>query len=316
MALDPHMKAFVDQALAAGMPPDFRAVGAVAAREQSAAAGAMMGTGPEMAKVSDVVAPLPSAPLPARLYIPNGRLSALIVFYHGGGWVLGDIAAYDAPARRLAMASHCAVLSVAYRLAPEHAFPTTVEDCYAALKWAADQVPQLTGEALPLAVAGDSAGGNLAAVVALMARDRHGPKIALQCLIYPVTDADFTTPSYREFATGYLLTADAMRWFWDQYVPDTARRSDPMASPLRATSLAGLPAAMVETAGIDALRDEGESYAQALKKAGVKATLRRWDGLVHGFFQFAMILPPAGEAVDRMGTDIDAFFSSLRGAGP
>lgn len=315
MALHPYMKAFIDQAVAAGMPPDFPAIGAVAAREQSVAAGAMMGTGPEMSKVSDVDMPLPATVLPARLYVPHGRLSALIVFYHGGGWVLGDLTGYDASARRLAMSSHCAVLSVAYRLAPEHPFPTAAEDCYAALKWAADTVRQLTGSALPLAVAGDSAGGNLAAVVALMARDRRGPKIDLQCLIYPVTDANFGTASYREFATGYLLTSEAMRWFWDQYVPDTARRLDPLVSPLRASSLAGLPTAMVETAEFDALRDEGENYAQALQKAGVKVTLRRWEGLVHGFFQFAMILPPAGEAVDRMGADIDGFFASSAGIG-
>lgn len=304
MPLDPVMKIFLDQLTAAGLPPDFAAMGAEAAKASSAATVNMLGQGPEMGRIEDHEIAGPAGPIPVRLYVPDENIVGLIVFYHGGGWVLGSIEGYDAVCRRLAAVSHCAIISVGYRLAPEHSFPAPVEDCYAALIWAEQRMTAILGRRVPLVVAGDSAGGNLAAVIAMVARERAGPKIDLQLLIFPVTDADFSTASYRDFAEGYMLPAKMMIWFWEQYVPDVSKRTNPHASPLRAGTLAGLPAALVETAGYDPLRDEGEAYAAKLQADGVRVKLRRWDSLCHGFFQMAMVLPPAGDAVDQIGFDL------------
>jgi acetyl esterase len=308
--LDPQMAALLEVATAAGMPPDFRAMGPAAAKAASKLSGAQMGQGPEVARIENLTIPGPQGPIGARLYTPNARPRGLIVFFHGGGWVVSDLDGYDPCVRRLASQAECAVLSVDYRMAPEFPFPAPLEDCYAAARWAGDQVVRLAGWPVPLMVAGDSAGGNLSAAVALLARDRSRPTIDLQVLIYPVTDADFETQSYKDFDKGYLLTADAMTWFWEQYVPDVENRANPLASPLRAKSLKGLPAALVESAGYDPLRDEGEAYAARLEREGVPTVLRRWSGLTHGFFQFAMVLEPAGLALDAIAYDIRARLST------
>jgi len=304
--LDPQMKAFVDMAIEAGMPPDFRKLGAVAAKQASREAGARMGEGPEVAHVEDIAIPGPAGPIRARVYKPMEAAKGVIVYLHGGGWVVGDLYGYNACRRRLTNAAECVVVSVDYRMAPEFPFPAPVHDCYAALKWVADNMPAIAGKALPLVIAGDSAGGNLSAATALLARDKGGPKIDLQVLIYPVTDADFKTESYQSFAEGFLLTSDLMTWFWEQYVPEEAERFHPLASPLRAASLKGLPPALVESAGYDPLRDETEAYAERLQQEGVPTVLRRWGGLTHGFFQFAMVLEPAGQALDAIAADIKA----------
>jgi acetyl esterase len=304
MTLDPMMQQLLEFSREAGMPPDFTVIGVAAAKQLAADTASRMGTGPQMAHVEDLKIDGPAGPIRARWYVPANPVDGLIVFYHGGGWVLGTLDGYDPVARRLASASGYALLSIDYRTAPEHPFPAPVEDCYAALRWADRNRQRLCGDSAPLVIAGDSAGGNLAAVVALRARDEGGPRIALQVLIYPVTDCDFSTPSYRAFGDGYLLTAKAMQWFWDQYVADHAARHNPLASPLRANSLAGLPPALVELAGYDCLLDEGAAYARRLDADGVPTATRCWSGLVHGFIQFAMVLPPAGDAADRIGADI------------
>jgi acetyl esterase len=221
----------------------------------------------------------------------------LLVFFHGGGFVIGDIDTHDATCRGLAKAAHCIVVSVDYRLAPEHPFPAAPEDCYAATVWVADNAASLGGDGARLAVGGDSAGGNLAAVVALMARDRGGPALTHQLLIYPVIDHNFDTASYVENGRGYLLSREMMMWFWGLYLEDAGDGSKPYASPIRAEDLSGLAAATIISAEFDPLRDEGEAYARRLGDADVAVTARRYDGMVHGFFAMTAVLDRAREAV-------------------
>jgi acetyl esterase len=198
------------------------------------------------------------------------------------------------------------VVSVDYRLAPEHKFPAAAEDAYAATVWVASHAEELAADVSRIVVAGDSAGGNLAAVAALMARDRGGPRLALQLLIYPVTDAACDTPSYRENADGYLLTASAMKWFWGHYLSDPGGGADPYASPLRAADLAGLAPALILTAEFDPLRDEAEAYATRLKEAGVVVRMKRYDGMIHGFFGMGDFLDRAAEAMAEAGTAVQS----------
>jgi len=239
----------------------------------------------EVAKVTDVKIPGPGGELPARIYTPKGATSApIIVYYHGGGWVGGNLVVVDEPCRALANRTGMVVVAATYRLAPEHTFPAAPEDAYAALLWAAANGGKYGGDTKRIAVMGDSAGGNLAAVVALMARDRSGPKVSAQVLTYPVTDATGKYPSLSENAEGYLLHTAAMKFFWDHYVPDASQRTNPYASPLLASNHKGLPPAFVITVEYDPLRDEGEAYAAKLKAAGVPVTAQRYNGLVHGVY--------------------------------
>ena len=221
-----------------------------------------------------------------RIYQPEGYAGrGALVYLHGGGWVLGDIDSHDETCRRLADGAGVMVVSVDYRLAPEAQYPKPLDDCYAATLWVAANAGELGIDARRIAIGGDSAGGNLAAAVALRSRDEAiGPQLCFQLLIYPVTDADFETTSYKDNADGYFLTRDIMRWFWDHYVPEQADREAAYASPLRAASLSDLPPALVQTAEFDPLRDEGEAYATALTAAGVRVAATRYPGLVHGFF--------------------------------
>jgi acetyl esterase len=305
MTMLPAMKALVDAMNAAGGAPDFATIGPLAGREHAAAAGGRIPAGPASVSTEDFAYPAADGVgVHARLYRPETPAHGLVVFFHGGGWVLNSVAEYDAVCRHLAVNSRCAVLSADYRRAPEHPFPTPLEDCYAATVWAAAQAPTWVGRAAPIAVAGDSAGGNLAAAVALLAKARGGPSLAAQCLIYPCTDADFSRSSYNVFGTGAMLTASSMRWFWDQYVPTASDRTNPFASPLRAPDLSGLPRTMVEIAEYDPVRDEGEAYAEALGRAGVATSMRRWYGLCHGFFQLAPLIPPAMSAVRQIARDL------------
>jgi acetyl esterase len=210
------------------------------------------------------------------------------VYFHGGGWVTGNVDAYDPTCRSLANAAGCVVVSVDYRLAPEHKFPAAPEDCYAAVQWVAASAAEFGGDPSRLAVGGDSAGGNLAAVVSHMARDRGGPPLAFQLLVYPVTDHHFGTVSYQQNGDGYLLTRDSMVWFWNHYLEKEADGTSPLASPLRCTNLANLPPAFVITAEFDPLRDEGEAYGKCLTSAGVATTVKRYDGMIHGFFSLGV----------------------------
>jgi acetyl esterase len=238
--------------------------------------------GDDLLRVEDRVVPGPAGDIPVRLYAPGpGDALGVVAFFHGGGWVLSSIDGHDALARRLAQRSGALVVSVGYRLAPEHPFPAAHEDCWAVTRWLADHAADLGGDPARLAVAGDSAGANLAAGVALRARD-EGLDLRLQLLVYPCVDADGDTASMTENGRSYFLTAADMRWFWDQYVP-AAHRHDPYAVPARATDLRGVAPALVQTAEFDPLRDEGEQYAARLAAAGVPVTCTRYDGVVHGF---------------------------------
>ena len=230
--------------------------------------------------------------------------------FHGGGWVIGDLDTADRQSREVCRGTGALVVSVDYRLAPEHRFPAAAEDCYAATRWAAEHASDHEGDATRLAVAGDSAGGNLAAVVAQMARDRGGPRLVFQLLVYPVTDGvDNDWPSYRDNGDGYLLTTAAMGWFWNHYAPSAADRRNPYASPLKAESLAGLPPALVMTAEFDPLRDEGEAYARALATAGVDAELVRYDGFIHGFFSHTGTIPATRKAMEKACNALSAAFA-------
>jgi len=233
-----------------------------------------------------------------RVYRPAASsLLPVLVYFHGGGWVTCSIEAYDGLCRALANRADCIVVSVNYRLAPEHKFPAAVEDAYAACVWVASQAQELGGDPTRIAIGGDSCGGNLTAVVALMARERKNPPLAFQMLLYPCTDYEFERPSCLENAKGYYLTLDAMRWFWRQYLNSEADAAHPSASPLRAEDLSNLPPALVITAQFDPLRDQGEAYATRLREANVPVTYKCYDGMIHCFLSFASKLERAQAAL-------------------
>ncbi|HEX7668283.1 MAG TPA: alpha/beta hydrolase [Polyangiaceae bacterium] len=266
--------------------------------------------GPD-AEIRDVLIPGPAGDIPARVYRPHGtgsKVLPVLMWFHGGGFVIGSVHESDSDCRRLAVDSNVVVVSVEYRLAPEHPFPAGPEDCYAATAWVAAHASELRVDASRLAVGGDSAGGNLATVVALMARDRGGPPIAFQLLVYPVTDlASMETPSHHANAVGYYLTRASMMWFREAYVPDASGRMHGHVSPLHAPDLGGLPPALVITAEFDPLRDEGEIYADRLRAAGVSVTRTRHDGMIHGFFSMNEFLQGGRRAMTEA-------VNALRGA--
>jgi acetyl esterase len=240
----------------------------------------------------------------ARAYRPREGRLPLIVYFHGGGWVVGSVDNADNYCRALANRAGCVVLSVDYRLAPEHRYPAAADDAYDATVWGFEHAGALDIDPARIAVAGSSAGGNLATVTALRARDRGGPPIAAQLLQVPVTDHDFTRPSYRAYASGHGLTLAAMRWFWDHYVPDGSRRDERDASPLRAHDLSRLPPAIVLTAECDPLRDEGRAYADRLRAAAVPVTYLEYPGMVHGFMGWASKLPVGRQAFEDVGAKL------------
>jgi acetyl esterase len=261
--------------------------------------------------VRDLSIPGPEGPgtgLPIRTYRPpSAEPLPVLVYFHGGGWVRGDLDTHDGLCRLLAEAVDCVVVSVAYRRAPEHPFPAPVHDAYAATTWAAAHAGIVGGDPDRVAVGGDSAGGNLAAAVTLLARDRDGPDIAHQTLIYPVTDYDLHTDSYHENAAGYLLSRASMRWYWERYLDDAVDGANPYASPLRALDLSGLPPATVVTAGYDPLRDDGAAYADRLRESGVSVTHANYPGMVHVFASFPD-LERARDARATIANDLDDAF--------
>jgi acetyl esterase len=292
--LDPQMKILLDMFNAAG-PMFLRAETPEQARAKMQA---LLAANPmpleAIYRVEDRHIPGAAGQIPVRVYTPEGNPPmGVLVYFHGGGWVLGDLESHDRGCRTLANSAGCVVVSVDYRLAPEHVFPAGAEDCYAATKWVSENAASLGADPARLAVGGDSAGGNLAAVVSMMSRDRGGPSIGFQLLFYPVTDCALDTPSQKEFAAdGYVLSRADMGWFWNHYLDSDTEKTNPYASPLRAKNLAGLPPALVLTASHDPLRDEGERFAQRLISAGVKVTCTRYEGVTHGFISFA-------DAVDK-----------------
>lgn len=258
-----------------------------------------------LASIRDATAPGPAGPVPVRVYTPRVEppLPGL-VWFHGGGWVLGDLETHDALCRHLALACAAVVVSVDYRLAPEHPFPAAVDDATAATRWVAANAAALDVDPHRLAVGGDSAGGNLATVVCRRARDTGHPALRWQLLVYPITDCDFDTASYTENATGYGLTRAGMQWFWHHYVPGSDERLHPDASPLRAADLTRLPPAYVITAEYDPLRDEGEAYARRLIEAGVSTRLERFPGMIHGFVRRTGQLTASEVALRRVAAEM------------
>jgi acetyl esterase/lipase len=297
MGLDPQAQALLDQMAGSGLPP-LNSLPVADARQAAMALGDMTGAPEAVAGVSNRTIPGPAGDVPVRIYTPAGTPPfPALVYIHGGGWVIGNLDTHDGVCRSLTNGAGCVVVSVDYRLAPEHKFPAATEDAYAATCWVAAHAPSIGADPARIAVGGDSAGGNLSAVVALMARDRGTPRLCYQLLVYPVTDAACDTPSYRDNADGYFLTRDMMRWFWNHYLRSAADGENPYASPLRATNLRGLPPALVMTAEFDPLRDEGETYAARLRQADVPVTLSRYDGMIHGFFGMAGMIDRAKDAV-------------------
>ena len=308
MPLDPQAKAVLDQFASMG-GPQLHEMSVAQARELILGMVALAGEPESIARIENRTVPGPAGEIPIRIYTPVGTAPfPVLVYFHGGGWVIGNLDTHDGICRSLANRVGCLVVSVDYRLAPEHPFPAAPEDCYAATRWLAEHAGSLGGDKGRIAVGGDSAGGNLAAVGALMARDRGGPKLAFQLLVYPVTDADFETRSYRENAEGYFLTRADMVWFWNHYAPRQEDRRNPYAAPLRAASLRGLPPALVITAEFDPLCDDGNAYAARLREDGVPVRLSQQDGLIHGFFQMGAVIDRGRASVDEAARALkDAF---------
>lgn len=316
MSLHPQCKAFLDQLAAMGgkqlyemTPAEARATGA-----------ALTDLGvpvQEVARIENRTVPGPAQPIPIRIYkpVPSGTLPAL-VYFHGGGWVLGGLDSHDRECRALANLSGCTVIAVDYRLAPEHPFPAAVEDAYAATRYIADHATEFEIDPQRIAVGGDSSGGNLAAVVTLIAREKGGPKLVFQLLVYPGVDlTDDHRPSAIEFAEGHFLTRPLMNYFADLYVPKVEDRRHVQVSPLYATDFRGLPPALVITAECDLLRDQGELYGQKLREAGVPVSLKRYDGMIHPFFSFGGILDDGRAAVTEAATAVRAALSPAAVAG-
>ena len=253
--------------------------------------------GPEVGKVEDRLVPGPHGDIPIRVYTPaagSGPFPVLMLF-HGGGFVFGNINTYDGNARRLCVGAHCMVVSVDYRMAPEHKFPAAPEDCYAATVWVTQQASSLNADPTRMATAGDSAGGNLATVVALMARDRGGPKLALQIMRCPVTHRDFTPITIDRDAT----PKTNKDWWWRQYLRDESEAENPYACPMQAKDLSHLPPALIMTAEYDVLRDEGEAYAERLQQAGVPTTCMRYAGMFHVFHMYPASIDAAQEHLEK-----------------
>ncbi|HAA94354.1 MAG: alpha/beta hydrolase [SAR202 cluster bacterium] len=304
MPLDPQVVAVMEQVAALGLPAPHTVSPAEA---RANAKKRPRSPGPEVAKVEDRNIPGPDGGVPVRIYTPEGDGPfPILAWYHGGGWVVGDLESADGVSRSLCAGGQCVVVSVDYRLAPDTKFPGPAEDCWAATTWAVNNAAEINGDPARLAVGGDSAGGNLAAAMSLMAADRGGPDIALQLLVYPVADRDFGTVSYTDNAEGYSLTKVTMQYYWDQYI-DAEHATNPYAVPMQANDLAGQPPALVITAEFDPLRDEGEAYAKRLREAGVETTATRYDGMIHGFFNM-------GAAVDKGRQAVDEASAALRNA--
>lgn len=308
MPLDPQVQTILDERAASGQPP-LNTLTPAQARANAEARP--LATGPEVGRVEDRTIPGPAGEIPVRIYTPSGTGPfPTLVYFHGGGWVVGTLDMSDGTCRNLCVGGECMVVSVDYRMAPEAKFPAAADDCYAVVEWVSRNASAIGADPNRIAVGGGSAGGNLAAVVCLMARDRRGPALAFQLLVYPVTDRNFETASYRQNADGYMLTRDSMIWYWDQYLNSPSEASDPYAAPLQARDLAGLPPALVMTAEFDPLRDEGEAYAHRLEAAGVPARCIRYDGMIHGFFGMHGSVDKAREAVTEASAALRSAFAN------
>jgi acetyl esterase len=308
MPLHPQVQALHDQLVRDQVPGLYTmSIEAARAADRRGSVGTA-GDVAQLAGVADLSVPGPAGPLPARLYRPEAALppAAALVYFYGGGWSLGSLDTSDAVCRALAREAGCVTIAMGYRLAPENKFPAAVHDCYAGIAWVAEHAVQLGIDPARLAVGGDSSGGNLAAAVALLARDRGGPALAHQLLIYPNTDYQAGTPSMRDCTDQYFFNPRSVAWYWGMYLAAPQDGASPLASPLRAPDLTGLPPATVITAEYDPLRDEGERYAAALAAAGVPAPVIRYDGMMHGFFTMLGTLDTARAAVTEAATRLRA----------
>jgi acetyl esterase len=304
--LDPQVRAVLELVVRSGRPAYHQLSPKEARQLFRETRLAATPTPPEIGLVQNLTADGPLGPIPLRLYRPIGVPASAplpaLVFFHGGGWVIGDLETHDVLCRQLTAEAGVSVVAVDYRLAPEHKFPAAVDDAWAATRWIVAHAAELGVDPGRLAVGGDSAGGNLATVVALLARDQGGLALASQILLYPVTDLAAETASYREFCDGYLLTRESMCWFKDHYVSTEAEAADWRASPLRARSLAGLPPALIVTAGFDPLRDEGQAYAERLRDAGVRVDYLCYGGMIHGFVPMGRLIDTGNRAVSHIAS--------------
>ncbi|MYA50662.1 MAG: alpha/beta hydrolase [Chloroflexi bacterium] len=310
MPLDPEAKASLEKRIEMGVLEPHESSPEEARALQAARPNL---PGPEMASVSDHLAPGPHGDVPVRVYVPvtdDAGPLPVSMWFHGGGWVIGSVESNDATARALAKASGAIIVSVDYRLAPEHRFPIPFDDSYAATVWTAENAASLGGDPSRLAVAGASAGGNLSTTIALRARDENGPRLVHQSLIYPVTDRDFTRPSYKENGEGYGLSYASMVWFFDCYLSSEADASNPYVAPILAEDLSGLPPAFVLTCEYDPLRDEGEAYAKRLQEAGVPTRLSRYDGMIHAFYNAGIPFSRTWDAINETAGEMQKAFGT------
>ena len=311
MALDRQIQVVLDRIAAAGLP-QFHTVSADEARRlYRESRAAFSPPAPGVAEVRDLAATGPAGPIPVRCYRGLGTEAGAplpaLVFFHGGGWTIGDLDTHDIVCRTLANKARCAVVAVDYRMGPEHKFPAALEDCLAATRWVAEQAQALGIDAARIAVGGDSAGGNLAAVVAVTLRDAGGPPLVFQALVYPATDQRLDSASHRNFADGYLLTRSNMLWFRGNYL-DPADYDDWRASPIRASDLARLPPAHIITAGYDPLLDEGRAYSDRLVAAGVPVLYECFEGMTHGFLTLGGVVAGANHALYRLAQSLSQAF--------
>lgn len=304
--LYPEVLALLEANEAAGGPAIETLSPGEARQAATDALKAVAGQFEEIGRVEDFKIPHPQRAIPVRIYTPaaEGPFPCL-VYFHGGGWVVCDLDTHDGVCRAIARQAGAVVVAVDYRLSPEHKFPAAVEDCYAATQWVAAHAARLGVDPRRLAVGGDSAGGNLSAVTCLKSRNEGGPALALQVLVYPVTNlVSFDTASYREFADGYYLTRAEMEWFRGHYLAQPEDAQDPYASPLLAPDLSGLPPALVITAECDTLRDEGEAYARRLAAAGVAVTATRYGGMIHPFFSLGGVFSQGRRAIEQVAAAV------------
>ena len=309
MPLDPHAQGLLEALQAQGLK-SFEQMSVEEARGAIETFAGLQAEPQEVKQVIEHSVEGEGGPLKVRVYVPDvaGPLPVL-VYYHGGGWVGGSLAVVDEPCRALANRNGAIVVAATYRLSPEARFPAATNDAYSVLNWASAHAAEFGGDPARLGVIGDSAGGNLAAVVALMARDRGTPAVKAQILTYPAIQRGGNFASMEENREGYLLTAAGMDWFWDQYLARDEDATNPLASPIMADSLAGLPPALIMTAEFDPLRDEGESYGHALEKAGVPVTIERFDGLIHGVYWMSGAVPRSAELQETIAAFVGKYLS-------
>jgi acetyl esterase len=308
MPLDPDAQALLDAAIKAGRPAVETLTPVAARKMMRDLRAAMKQPQPAVAEARDISIPGPHGAIPARLYRGHaakaGEAQPVLVYFHGGGWVFGDIETHDNLSRSLANVADCTVISVDYRLAPEHKFPKAFDDCWAAVKWVVDNAASLVVDPNRVAVGGDSAGGNLAAAVCQMAAREGAPKLTYQVLFYPVADLSLSHDSFKRAGTGFNLTLAAMSWFRDLYLNDSKEADDWRASPLRAQDLRNVPSAYVTTAGCDPLCDEGEAYAKLLERNGVPVKFRHFPGQMHGFVAMSGFVAAADQALSDVGAEL------------